>query len=158
MNEFDPPNPMRRYFDDVRVGDSYVTYSRTITEADVTSFAALTGDYYYLHVDRVAAAESIFGKRIAHGLLILSVATGLTASNRPGPIMANYGAERLRFIRPVFLGDTIRAHITCKEKRDRPRPVQGQPAGVVHWGFEVKNQDDKLVASWIMLTLTQKKS
>ena len=158
MNDFDSSNPMRHYFEDISVGDTYITPSRTITEADVTNFAALTGDYYYLHVDAVAAAKSIFKERVAHGLLVLSVATGLTASNRPGPIMANYGVETLRFVSPGMFGDTIKAQVNCKEKRDRKRLVQGSPAGIVYWRFKVKNQYEKLVASWTMLALTAKKS
>jgi oxepin-CoA hydrolase/3-oxo-5,6-dehydrosuberyl-CoA semialdehyde dehydrogenase len=131
MNDCDSPNPMRRYFEDISVGDTYITHSRTITEADVANFAALTGDYYYLHVDAVAAAKSIFQERVAHGLLVLSIATGLTANKRPGPIMANYGVETLRFVRPVMFDDTIKAQVSCREKRDRKRLVQGRPARIV---------------------------
>ena len=149
----DPVNPLRKYFDEVAIGDDYTTSARTITEADVVNFACLTGDFYYLHVDREAARKSHYGRRIAHGLLVLSVATGLMVSSRPGPVVANYGSDKLRFVRPVFLGDTIRARLECVHKQVRAKPLRNQPVGVVDWKIRVMNQNDELVATWIFKTL-----
>ena len=149
----EPVSPLRKYFDEIAIGDAYTTSARTITETDVVNFACLTGDFYYLHVDREAAGKSHYGRRIAHGLLVLSVATGLMVSSRPGPIVANYGSDKLRFIRPVFLGDTIRACLECVLKQPRAKPLGDQPVGVVDWKIRVLNQNDELVATWIFKTL-----
>ena len=149
----DSVNPLRKYFDEISIGDDYTTSARTITEADVVNFACLTGDFYYLHVDREAARQSPYGRRIAHGFLILSVATGLMVTSRPGPVVANYGTDKLRFVRPVFLGDTIRARLECVEKRARAKPMGNHPVGVVDWKVRVMNQNDQLVATWIFKTL-----
>ncbi len=149
----DPASPLRKYFDEVAIGDDYTTSARTITEADVVNFACLTGDFYYLHVDREAARKSPYGRRIAHGCLVFSVATGLMVSSRPGPVVANYGSDKLRFVRPVFLGDTIRARLECVHKRARAKPLRNQPVGVVDWKIRVLNQNDELVAAWIFKTL-----
>ena len=149
----DPVNPLRKYFDEIAIGDDYTTPSRTITEADVVNFACLTGDFYYLHVDREAARQSPYGRRIAHGFLVVSVATGLMVTSRPGPVVANYGSDKLRFVRPVFLGDTIRARLQCVEKRARAKPMKNRPVGVVDWKIQVVNQNERLVATWIFKTL-----
>ena len=149
----DPVNPLRKYFDEVEIGDDYTTAGRTITEADVVNFACLTGDFYYLHVDREAARESPYGRRIAHGFLVVSVATGLMITGRPGPVVANYGCDKLRFVRPVVLGDTIRSRLQCVRKRARAKPMGNQPVGAVDWKIRVLNQDDRLVATWIFKTL-----
>ena len=146
-------SPLRKYFDEVAIGDDYTTPARTITEADVVNFACLTGDFYYLHVDREAARKSPYGRRIAHGFLVLSMATGLMVPSRPGPVVANYGSDKLRFVRPVFLGDTICAHLKCVQKRARAKPLRDQPVGVVDWKIRVMNQNDELVATWIFKTL-----
>ena len=149
----DPVSPLRKYFDEVAIGDDYTTPARTITEADVVNFACLTGDFYYLHVDREAARQSHYGRRIAHGFLVLSIGTGLMVTSRPGPVVANYGADKLRFVRPVFLGDTIRTRLQCVQKRARAKPMRNQPVGVVDWKIRVMNQNDQLVATWIFKTL-----
>ncbi len=149
----EPVNPLRKHFDDIEVGDHYTTHCRTVTEADVVNFACLTGDFYYLHVDREGARKSPYGRRIAHGFLVLSLATGLMVTSRPGPVVANYGCDRLRFLRPVFLGDTLYARLKCLKTQARAKPIKGRPVGVVDWKVEAVNQDGKLVASWIFNTL-----
>ena len=98
-----------------------------------------------------------FGKRIAHGYFVLSAAAGLFVSPSPGPVLANYGLDTLRFVKPVGIGDTIRARLTCKRKTDKP-PRKGQPPqGVVAWDVQVTNQDGELVASYDILTLVLKR-
>ena len=149
----DPINPLRKFFGEIEIGEEYTTHARTITEADVVNFACLTGDFYYLHVDREGARRSPYGRRIAHGLLVQSVATGLMVTSRPGPIVANYGSDKLRFVRPVYLGDTIRAGLKCVNKVERARPMEGREVGIVDWKISVTNQQDELVATWIFKTL-----
>lgn len=152
-------HPFRRWFEDLQVGDSLLTHRRTVTEADIVAFGGLSGDYFYMHFDDIAAKQSQFGKRIAHGYFVLSAAAGLFVSPAPGPVLANYGLDTLRFTKPVGIGDTIRARLTCKRKVDRQkRDANGVGQGVVAWDVEVTNQDDELVASYDILTLVSKRS
>jgi len=152
-------HPFRRHFEDLRIGDSLLTHRRTVTEADIVAFGGISGDYFYMHFDEIAARESPFGRRIAHGYFVLSAAAGLFVSPAPGPVLANYGLDTLRFVKPVAIGDTIRARLTVKRKIDRnKKDAQGVGQGVVAWDVEVTNQNDELVASYDILTLVQKRS
>ncbi|MFZ6709332.1 phenylacetic acid degradation bifunctional protein PaaZ [Undibacterium sp. TC9W] len=152
-------HPFRRYFEDLQIGMSLLTHRRTVSEADIVAFGGLSGDFFYMHFDEIAAKESPFGKRIAHGYFVLSAAAGLFVSPAPGPVLANYGLDTLRFIKPVGIGDTIRARLTCKRKIDRQKKdAKGVGQGVVAWDVEVTNQDNELVASYDILTLVAKKS
>ncbi|MGH9406495.1 MAG: phenylacetic acid degradation bifunctional protein PaaZ [Terriglobia bacterium] len=153
----DRVHPFRKYFDEIEVGDSLLTRGRTVTEADITNFACLSGDYFYAHTDEIAARQSIFGRRVAHGYLILSAAAGLFVDPAPGPLLANYGLENLRFTRPVYIGDTIHVRLTCKEKSRRPTPEQSVPRGVVAWTVDVRNQNDETVATYTILTLVERR-
>ncbi|MDP3821441.1 MAG: phenylacetic acid degradation bifunctional protein PaaZ [Burkholderiales bacterium] len=152
-------HPFRKYFEELQIGDSLLTHRRTVSEADLVNFGGVSGDYFYMHFDEVAAKASSFGKRIAHGYFVLSAAAGLFVSPAPGPVLANYGLDTLRFVKPVGIGDTIRARLTCKRKTDRNRKdANGQGQGVVAWDVEVTNQDDELVASYDILTLVAKRA
>lgn len=151
-------HPFRRHFDDLQVGESLLTHRRTVTEADIVNFGCLSGDHFYMHFDEIAARETQFGQRIAHGYFVLSAAAGLFVYPGEGPVLANYGLDTLRFITPVPAGDTIRARLTCKRKIDQGRSSpQGHPQGVVVWDVEVTNQKDELVASYDILTLVAKR-
>ncbi|MDY7578128.1 phenylacetic acid degradation bifunctional protein PaaZ [Herbaspirillum sp. RTI4] len=150
-------HPFRHHFEDLQIGDSLLTHRRTVSEADLVNFGGVSGDYFYMHFDEVAAKESPFGKRIAHGYFVLSAAAGLFVSPAPGPVLANYGLDTLRFVKPVGIGDTIQARLTCKRKIDRNRKdVNGVGQGVVAWDVEVSNQLGELVASYDILTLVAK--
>jgi oxepin-CoA hydrolase/3-oxo-5,6-dehydrosuberyl-CoA semialdehyde dehydrogenase len=152
-------HPFRHHFEDLQIGDSLLTHRRTVSEADIVNFGGLSGDFFYMHFDEIAARESVFGKRIAHGYFVLSAAAGLFVSPAPGPVLANYGLDTLRFVKPVGIGDTIQARLTCKRKIDRNKTdVNGVGQGVVAWDVEVSNQDGELVASYDILTLVSKKS
>jgi len=151
-------HPFRKHFEELQVGDSLLTHRRTVGEADIVAFGGISGDYFYMHFDEIAAKESPFGKRIAHGYFVLSAAAGLFVSPAPGPVLANYGLDTLRFVKPVGIGDTIRARLTCKRKIDRRKTdANGRGQGVVAWDVEVTNQDGELVASYDILTLVAKK-
>lgn len=151
-------HPFRRYFEDLQVGDSLLTHRRTVSEADIVAFGGLSGDYFYMHFDELAAKDSPFGKRIAHGYFVLSAAAGLFVSPAPGPVLANYGLDTLRFVKPVGIGDTIQARLTCKRKIDRnKKDAKGVGQGVVAWDVEVTNQHGELVASYDILTLVAKR-
>jgi oxepin-CoA hydrolase/3-oxo-5,6-dehydrosuberyl-CoA semialdehyde dehydrogenase len=152
-------HPFRRHFEDLRVGESLLTHRRTVTEADIVAFGGLSGDYFYMHFDDIAAKDSPFGQRIAHGYFVLSAAAGLFVSPAPGPVLANYGLDTLRFVKPVAIGDTIQARLTCKRKIDRQKTdAQGRGQGVVAWDVEVTNQRGELVASYDILTLVAKRA
>ena len=151
-------HPFRRCFEDLQIGDSLLTHRRTIGEADIVAFGGISGDYFYMHFDEIAAGQSQFGRRIAHGYFVLSAAAGLFVSPAPGPVLANYGLDTLRFVKPVGIGDTIRARLTCKRKIDRNRrDAKGAGQGVVAWDVEVSNQDGDMVASYDILTLVAKR-
>ena len=151
-------HPFRRHFETLQIGESLLTHRRTVTEADIVNFGCLSGDHFYMHFDEIAAKNSQFGKRIAHGYFVLSAAAGLFVSPGEGPVLANYGLDTLRFITPVGVGDTIQARLTCKRKIDQGKTSpDGKPQGVVAWDVEVTNQLGEVVASYDILTLVAKR-
>jgi 3-hydroxybutyryl-CoA dehydratase len=135
------------YYDELEVGMRGRSRGRTITEADVVGFAGLSGDWHPLHTDAEYAAHGPFGARIGHGMLTLAVTTGLMTLS-PEAVEAFYGMDRVRFIRPVRLGDTIRVETTIEEKI--PRDTGG---GRVVVKGEVMNQSDQLVLAFQMIFL-----
>jgi oxepin-CoA hydrolase / 3-oxo-5,6-dehydrosuberyl-CoA semialdehyde dehydrogenase len=154
-----PIHPFRSHFEDLKIGDSLLTHRRTVSEADIVVFGGISGDYFYMHFDEIAAKDSPFGKRIAHGYFVLSAAAGLFVSPAPGPVLANYGLDTLRFVKPVGIGDTIQARLTAKRKIDRnKKDDKGVGQGVVAWDVEVSNQHGELVASYDILTLVAKRA
>jgi oxepin-CoA hydrolase/3-oxo-5,6-dehydrosuberyl-CoA semialdehyde dehydrogenase len=107
-------------------------------------------------MDDIAARDSLFEKRVAHGYFVLSAAAGLFVDPAPGPVLANYGLESLRFVKPVYPGDTIQATLTVKQKTSKEKKPDQVPQGVVAWDVEVKNQNAELVAVYTILTLVRK--
>ena len=145
-------HPFRKPYEDLEVGETLTTHRRTVTEADIALFSALSWDHFYAHTDEIAARESLFGKRVAHGYFVLSAAAGLFVDPAPGPVLANYGLEGLRFLEPVGAGDTLQVRLTVKRKRPRD-----EKTGVVEWAAEVVNQEGKPVATYTVLTLVARK-
>jgi acyl dehydratase len=146
---------LNNYFDDLAIGDRFVSRSRTVTEADLTLFSGLSGDYHPLHTDEVYARQGPFGRRIAQGCLTLSLATGLEFSlmgSDESRIIAFYGMDRVRFVKPVFIGDTIRleGEVTALDGRD-------ETSGVVTAHHEIKNERDETVAALDKRTLHRKR-
>ena len=128
-------------FEELERGTRFVSRGRTITEADVVHFAALTGDHHPQHTDATWARDSIFGERIAHGLLVLSYAAGLVPFD-PERVVALRRVSGAVFKRPVRLGDTIRVEGTI----ERTEELLPDGLGLVAWRWRVLNQRDKLVA------------
>jgi acyl dehydratase len=129
------------YFEDYAVGAQRNTFGRTITETDVVFHAGHTGDYFPHHVDAEFARETPFGQRIAHGTMTFAIGIGLTAG-QINPVAFTYGYDRLRFPKPVFIGDTIHTRVTIKEKQpDAKRPDCGR----VTEACEVLNQRGEVV-------------
>jgi oxepin-CoA hydrolase/3-oxo-5,6-dehydrosuberyl-CoA semialdehyde dehydrogenase len=152
----DRVHPFRKHFEELEVGETLITHRRTVTEADIVNFAGISGDFFYAHMDDVAARDSIFERRVAHGYFVLSAAAGLFVDPAPGPVLANYGLENLRFVKPVYIGDTIRARLTCKQKTAKEDREGQIPQGVVAWDVEVSNQDGEAVAVYTILTLVKR--
>lgn len=153
----DAVHPFRKYFEDLEIGESLLTHRRTITEADIVNFGCLSGDHFYAHFDEIAAADSLFGKRVAHGYFVISAAAGMFVDPAPGPVLANYGMDNLRFVEPVGIGDTIRTRLTVKKKIRKDRRGDEKPNGVVVWKVEVTNQHDEAVALYDILTLVERR-
>jgi len=142
-----------QFLEDYVIGASRETMGRTITEADIVLHAGQTGDFYPHHMDAEWCKTQGFKQRIAHGTLIFSVAVGMTAGVI-NPEAFSYGYDRLRFIKPVFIGDTIRVRVTIKEKREHKKPG----FGVVSELVEVFNQHQETVLACEHLLLVRKKS
>jgi len=129
------------YFEDYRIGDLRETSGRTITETDFVVHAGHTGDFFPHHMDAEFARTTPFGQRVAHGTMVFAIGVGLTAT-LINPVAFSYGYDRLRFVRPVFIGDTIRTRVTITAKEDDPkRPESGR----VVERCEVINQRDEVV-------------
>ncbi len=152
----DGVHPFRKHFEELRIGETWMTHGRTVTEADVVNFAGISGDFFYAHMDDVAAKASLFERRVAHGYFVLSAAAGLFVDPAPGPVLANYGLDNLRFVKPVYPGDTIRARLTCKQKTAKDIADGQVPQGVVAWDVEVTNQSSEPVAVYTILTLVKR--
>jgi len=149
----DDIHPFKKYFEDLKIGETLITHRRTVTEADIVNFGCISGDHFYAHFDEIAAKDSFFGRRVAHGYFIISAAAGMFVDPSPGPVLANYGLENLRFIEPVGAGDTIRVKLTVKQKIKKAKRGDEKPNGVVVWAIEVTNQEEKPVAVYDIMTL-----
>ncbi|MBL0887926.1 phenylacetic acid degradation bifunctional protein PaaZ [Myceligenerans indicum] len=146
-------HPFRKALDRLRVGDQVVAGPHEVTLADVEHFAEFTGDTFYAHMDEAAAAANpFFPGRVAHGYLLVSFAAGLFVDPDPGPVLANYGLENLRFLTPVSPGDRITVTLTAKQIIPRETDDYGE----VHWDAVLRNQDDETVATYDVLTLVAK--
>ncbi len=144
-------HPFRDDYGRLRIGDTVRTASRVITLEDIEHFADFTGDRFYAHMDdKAAAANPFFPGRVAHGYLILSFAAGLFVDPAPGPLLANYGLDNLRFLKPVSPGDAIHVRLTVKQKQEARKPEYGE----VRWDVEVINQNGESVAQYELLTMS----
>ena len=141
-----------RYFDDYEICTERETVGRTITETDIVLHAGQTGDFYPHHMDAEWCKTQDFKQRIAHGTLVFSVGIGMTAGE-VNPEAFSYGYDKLRFVRPVFIGDTIRVTVTVKEKRDFPKRPN---SGLVVETVEVRNQAGDVVLACEHLLVVKK--
>lgn len=150
----DSEHPFRKSLAELKIGDQLVTATRTVTLDDIEHFAHFTGDTFYAHMDEEAAkANPFFEGRVAHGYLIVSFAAGLFVDPAPGPVLANYGVDNLRFLTPVNPGDTLQVQLTCKEINPRINAEHGE----VRWDCKVTNQLDAVVAQYDVLTMVAKR-
>ncbi len=138
-----PSGPRGMFFDEFQPGFKIVTAGRTITESDIVRFAGLSGDYNQIHVDAQYAAGSIAGQRVAHGLLVLSIASGLAVQTgmMEGTIIYFREITEWKFVKPVVIGDTIHVVVEVKETKE----IRRIGAGSVTMDLEVRNQKDEVV-------------
>ncbi|MCW2536062.1 MAG: dehydratase [Modestobacter sp.] len=128
------------WFDDLETGATERTRGRTITEADIVNWCALTGDWFVLHSDKEYAARSSFGQRIAPGMMVVAFSGGLGVPPDAEAIVANYGTDRIRYPRPTFIGDTLHCEIRVEELRGRD-----ERTGIASFSWNMANQDAQLV-------------
>ena len=150
MSENRLARPQGLFFEEFQIGDATESVGRTVTEADIVNFAGISGDYNLIHTDAEYAKSQLFGQRVAHGLLVLSIASGLAVrlGFMEGTVMAFRGLE-WRFAAPVFAGDTIRIRVTI----EATRPMARVGGGLVTLKMEVFNQHDEVVnrGTWDVL-------
>ena len=152
-------HPFRKYFEELHVGDSITTHRRTITEADIVSFANLSWDHFYAHTDHTSLEGTPFEKPVAHGYFILSAAAGLFVDARKGPVLLNYGIDECRFMKPVYAGSTIGVKLTVKEKIPQDTKDENDiPKGIVKWLVEVTDETGEYVALATILTMVKRKT
>ena len=130
------------YLDDIAVGDRHTTRGRTITETDIVMWCSITGDWFYPHIDKVAAERSMFGQRVAPGIMVYAIGTGLGVPADSTTIVANMGADSLRYPRPTWIGDTIHLEIEVVEKEDRDAD-----SGIVTFRWDILNQNGVTVCA-----------
>jgi oxepin-CoA hydrolase/3-oxo-5,6-dehydrosuberyl-CoA semialdehyde dehydrogenase len=150
---YDDTHPFRKSLAELRIGDSVQAGPRTVTLADIDHFAEFTGDRFYAHTNpEAAAANPFFDGIVAHGYLVVSLAAGLFVDPAPGPVLANYGIDNLRFLTPVYPGDELTVTLTCKAITPRGDSEHGE----VRWDAEVTKQGGDPVARYDVLTMVAK--
>jgi acyl dehydratase len=143
------------HFEDLEVGVAWRSGGRTVTEADIAAFAGVSGDFNPIHVDAEYAAGTVFGQRVAHGALVLAIATGLRQQQGTfrGTLKAWLGMRDWRFTAPVLIGDTVHVVTEVTELRDTKDPL----AGLAIQRVEVRNQRDEMVAKGEFVTLMHRR-
>ncbi len=151
-------HPFRKYFEDLEVGETIFTAKHTVTEADITNFANVSGDHFYAHVDATSLDGTVFEQRVAHGYFILSKAAGLFVEPRKGPVLLNYGIDECRFTKPVYPGMTIGVKFTVKEKiAQEKRDDEDFRKGIVKFLVDVYDETGETVALATILTMVKMK-
>lgn len=146
-------HPFRKYFEEINIGDTLVTGTRDITKKVIDQFADLSGDHFYAHKSDSDFEGTLFDSQVAHGYFIISAAAGLFVDAPKGPVLANYGLDELRFIKPVYVGSKIHVRFTCKEKiQQEPREDEAL-RGIVKWQVDVRDEENESVALATILTL-----
>lgn len=152
-----PPIKRGMYFEEFEAGQKIVTAARTVTETDIVMFAGLTGDFNQIHVDAEFSKTTPFGARVAHGLLGLSIASGLVVQTgfMEGTIMAFREVNEWKFIKPIYIGDTIHVETEVKETKALPR-IGGGSIVIL---LEVKNHKDETImkGTWTALIMSRPK-
>ncbi len=152
------PHVFRQYFEDLNIGDTVFTHKHTVTEADISNFANVSGDNFYAHVDATSLDGTIFEQRVAHGYFILSKAAGLFVEPKKGPVLLNYGIDECRFTKPVYIGTTIGVRFTVKEKTDQEKRNEADIAkGIVRFLVDIYDETGETVGVATILTMVKKR-
>ena len=155
--KLDNVHPFRKHFEELEIGETWITAKHTVTETDIVNFANVSGDNFYAHVDATSLEGTIFEGRVAHGYFILSKAAGLFVEAKKGPVLLNYGIDECRFTKPVYPGTTIGVKLTVKEKIDQEKRSEDDVAkGIVKYYVEVYDDTDEIVAVTTILTMVKK--
>ena len=153
----DKIHPFRKHFEELEVGEQWITAKHTVSEADITNFANVSGDHFYAHMDATSLDGTIFEGRVAHGYFILSKAAGLFVEAKKGPVLLNYGIDEARFTKPVYPGMTIGVRFTVKEKIDQEKRDEEDIAkGIVKFMVDVYDETGETVALATILTMVKK--
>jgi oxepin-CoA hydrolase / 3-oxo-5,6-dehydrosuberyl-CoA semialdehyde dehydrogenase len=162
-------HPFKKYFEELKIGDQFITKKKTVSTEDINEFADLTGDHFYAHIANTDFNDTMFEKQVAHGYFILSTAAGLFVDNfEKNPVLLNYGIDDLRFTKPVYAGDEIFVRFTCKEKieQELKEAIPGEPfvkgndipKGIVKWYVEILDETESpLVGVATILTMVKRK-
>ncbi len=152
-------HPFKKYFEDLQIGDTLITAKHTVTEADITNFANVSGDNFYAHMDATSLEGTIFEGRVAHGYFVLAKAAGLFVDAKKGPVLLNYGIDECRFTKPVYPGMTIGVKLTVKQKTDQEKRDETDIAkGIVRWLVDVYDETGETVAIATILTMVKKRN
>ena len=152
-------HPFQHYFEELEIGQTYTTHKHTVTEADISNFANVSGDNFYAHVDATSLEGTLFTGRVAHGYYILSKAAGMFVDPRKGPVLLNYGLDECRFTKPVYPGTTIGVQLTVKEKVGQEKRDETDIAkGIVRWLVTVTDETSETVAVATIMTMVKKKN
>jgi oxepin-CoA hydrolase/3-oxo-5,6-dehydrosuberyl-CoA semialdehyde dehydrogenase len=147
----------RQHFEDLKVGETVYTHRHTVTDADIASFAQVSGDNFYAHVDATSLDGTIFEGKVAHGYYVLAKAAGMFVDPRKGPVLLNYGIDECRFTKPVYPGMTIGVKFTVKEKIDQEKRSEEDIAkGIVKFNVDVYDEEGDTVALATILTMVKK--
>ncbi len=151
------PHVFRKHFEELEVGETVFTHKHTVTEADITNFANVSGDNFYAHMDATSLDGTIFEQRVAHGYFILSKAAGLFVDPKKGPVLLNYGIDECRFTKPVYIGTTIAVRFTVKEKLDQEKRNDADIAkGIVKFLVDIYDETGETVGIATILTMVKK--
>ncbi len=152
-------HPFKKHFEDLEIGETLVTAKHTVSEADITNFANVSGDNFYAHMDATSLEGTIFERRVAHGYFVLSKAAGLFVDAKKGPVLLNYGIDECRFTKPVYPGMTIGVKLTVKEKvGQEKRTPEDIAKGIVKWLVDIYDETNETVAIATILTMVKKRN
>ena len=151
------PHVFRKHFEELEIGETVFTHKHTVTEADITNFANVSGDNFYAHMDATSLEGTIFEQRVAHGYFLLSKAAGLFVDPKKGPVLLNYGIDECRFTKPVYAGTTIGVRFTVKEKTDQEKRNDADIAkGIVKFLVDIYDETGETVGIANILTMVKK--
>lgn len=152
-------HPFTKYFEELVIGEQILTAPRIVTKEDIDSFADLSGDHFYAHLDSTNFEGTMFERQVAHGYFIMSAAAGLFVdSYEKNPVLLNYGIDELRFTKPVYPGDSIQVRFTCKEKiAQEKKEITDIDKGIVKWLVEIIDGTNEITGIATILTMVAKK-